>query len=486
VKVLCTLRAALADPHILGGLLDGPSWQHWRALLLATMGEPLDDAERGLFTAITGRATEPAERVDELWAVIGRRGGKTRAISVLAAYIAACVDYRGVLAPGEDGIVAVLAATIRQAEIALSYISAIFADKSRPLFYRMKKNETQEAVELSNHIVIEVRPASFRSIRGISAVAVIADEIAFWSATESVNPDSEILAAVRPALLTTSGPLIAISSPHAKRGELWTNYKRHYGPAGDSKILVANAPSQVMNPSLPEKEIRKAYERDSPRASAEYGARFRDDLESYVSIEAVNACVSDGTFERPKIYGTRYFGFTDPSGGSADSFTLAISHSEKGTAVLDAIRERKPPFSPEAVIAEYAELLKEYGITKVMGDRYAGEFPRELFRKHGISYETSEKTKSELYSEVLPLINSRKADLLDNQKLITQFCGLERRVGRSSKESIDHGPGGHDDLCNAVAGALFLAKAKQGMQIDQAFLDELAIASRMSRRQTLV
>jgi hypothetical protein len=44
----------------------------------------------------------------------------------------------------------------------------------------------------------------------------VADEIAFWQAEDgSANPDTEILRAVRPTLLTTHGPLIAISSPYA-------------------------------------------------------------------------------------------------------------------------------------------------------------------------------------------------------------------------------------------------------------------------------
>jgi hypothetical protein len=81
--------------------------------------------------------------------------------------------------------------------------------------------------------------------------------------------------------------------------------------------------------------------------------------------------------------------------------------------VLDATRERKPPFSPEDVVSEFAALLKSYGVTKVVGDRYAGEWPRERFSEHGIDYEPAAKPKSDLYRDLLPSINSRKVDLLD-------------------------------------------------------------------------
>ena len=49
-------------------------------------------------------------------------------------------------------------------------------------------------------------------------------------------------------------------------------------------------------------------------------------------------------------------------------------------------RERRPPFSPDGVVQEFAELLKSYKVRRVVGDRYAGEWPRERFRVHGIEY----------------------------------------------------------------------------------------------------
>lgn len=110
--------------------------------------------------------------------------------------------------------------------------------------------------------------------------------------------------------------------------------------------------------------------------------------------------------------------------------TLAIAHTEGETEILDAVRERKPPFSPEAVVEEYANLIRSYRCSKVYGDRDAGEWPREQFQKRGIFYEPSERSKSELYVDLLPLINSGAVDLLDNERLVTQIMLLERRTSR--------------------------------------------------------
>ena len=218
-----------------------------------------------------------------------------------------------------------------------------------------------------------------------------------------------------------------------------------------------------MNSSLPQSVIDRAIERDPASAAAEYLAQFRTDIESFVSIEAVRACVSN-IYERAPERGVTYHGFVDPSGGSADSFTLCIADNvtTKQTIVIDAIREVKPPFSPEAVVLEFASLLKSYKISKVIGDRYAGVWPVEMFLKVGIIYEQSAKPKSELYIDLLPLINSARIDLLDHPKLISQLIGLERRTARSGRDSIDHSPGSHDDVCNAVAGVASIAVSKYG------------------------
>jgi hypothetical protein len=92
-----------------------------------------------------------------------------------------------------------------------------------------------------------------------------------------------------------------------------------------------------------------------------------------------------------------------------------------------------------------------------------GEFVREPFlRPHGIRYSVCEQPKSDLYRDLLPAFNSGKVDLLDNPRLVAQLCALERKTARSGRDSIDHLPGGHDDLCNCVAGAIALANSGVG------------------------
>src|SRR5262249_29013069 len=156
-----------------------------------------------------------------------------------------------------------------------------------------------DKLELSTGVSLEVRSSSFRRIRGVTCVALLADECAFWKRDDSVNPDVEVLNAARPSLATTGGPLIAISSPHARRGALWDAYRKHHGADGDPGILVAQGESRYFNPDLSQSVVDRAMARDPDAARAEYLAMFRTDIESLISQEAVSACVDAGVRERP-------------------------------------------------------------------------------------------------------------------------------------------------------------------------------------------
>jgi hypothetical protein len=447
-----TLREALANKALLGDTLSGDSWLVWRTLLIASMGEELTADERVIFKRFTGRDREPGERVEEFVAVKGRRGGGSRATSVLATYIAGLCSHPK-LVRGERGVLLCVAADQNQADVILDYCEANF--RSSPVLSQLIESRTARELRLTNGIDIEVRAADYRRLRGLTFVAVVADEVAFWMTSDtSANPDDEILNAVRPGLATTLGPLFIISSPYARRGELWRTYQKHFGAGGNPLILVAQGSSRDFNPTLPQSVVDRAYERDPAFAAAEFGAQFRTDIESFVSIEVVRACVSHGVFERPAQPGVLYHGFCDPSGGSADPMTLCVGHYDYGkkTVVVDCLREVTPPFSPQEVVENFARTLKSYKVFKITGDRYAGIWPVELFGRHNINYEQSAPAKSDLYRDLLPLLNSGRLELLDHAKCLNQLCGLERRTARGGKDSIDHAPGAHDDIANAVAG----------------------------------
>lgn len=435
--------------------LTGETWEPWRAFWRSVFALPLSEPHLETFQRHTDRETPPDEPVGEAWMPIGRRGGKTRNAGIAGLFLAIRFDASR-LAPGETAIVAILAADRKQARQVLGYLRGLF---ELPEFEPYLHRNLKEAIELHNGVNIEVHTASYRTVRGYTCVGVVCDEIAFWHTDDgAANPDSEVLAALRPAMATVPNSLLlGLSSPYAARGELYSAVERYFGK-DDPHVLVWNADTASMNPDVPARIIERAFEEDPVAAASEYGregrVQFRRDVEAFLDSEAVRAVTVEGRRELPPQSGVRYFAFVDPSGGSQDSFTLAIAHAEDDMAVLDAVRERRPPFSPDEVVQDFAGLVKTYGLTKVTGDRYGGQWPRERFQRHGITYEPSQRTKTEIYRELVAPVNAGSVALLDLPQLRAQLLGLERRVARGGRDSIDHGPGGHDDIANAAAGAL--------------------------------
>jgi hypothetical protein len=450
--------------------LADPSRAAWHVFLKAAFNEPLDDEERKVYESCTGRTEEFADAVRELWLICGRRAGKSEIVAFLAVYLAGFRKYHRTRNDKLIGMV--LAADREQAGVIMNYISEML--HSHPSLEALiarrgtQFRETRQSITLVNGITIRVNTSNFRRVRGYTVCFVLCDEIAFWESEDAANPDHEVLKALRPALGTTRGMLICLSSPYWEKGELFKAHQRHFG-RNDSKVLVWKAPTRVMNPTFPQEDVDAAYEEDHAAADAEYGANFRSDVQALFDSKVVADVLSE-IAERPPVPGITYRAFVDPAGGSGqDSMTLAIAHSEKVTAdangspaemlgqvieVLDCVREIKPPFNPDDTTRVFADVIRSYRLNSVKGDRYAGEWPRERFRSHGIEYAVSERTKNEIYKALLPLVNSRRVDMVTHKRMVVQMQNLERRTGRGGKDTIDHPKNQHDDIINAAAGAL--------------------------------
>jgi hypothetical protein len=157
----------------------------------------------------------------------------------------------------------------------------------------------------------------------------------------------------------------------------------------------------------------------------------------------------------------------DVAAGGSDSYTIAVAHKEGNTAILDMVREWKPTakpedFNTEVITEEAAKEFRRFRISRVHGDDYGKAWVQGQWRKLGFFYEKSESNKSELYLNLLPMINSRAVDLLDSEDLVKQLVALERRTGGGARDKVDHPRSGHDDIANSVAGALNLAFALSG------------------------
>jgi hypothetical protein len=452
---------ALINPKLLGAALGDPTpWAAWRAVLRAAHGLSLSDEDAAIFRRVAGDRDPPTERVREFWAVVGRRGGKSRMAAALAVYQACFVQHR--LAAGEVGYVLVLAASRDQTRRVFDYALAFLRES--PVLRQEIEDVTRGEIRLKSGVIVAVHSNSYRTVRGSTLLACIFDEVAFWRDESSATPDREVYRAVLPALATTGGMLIGISSPYRKVGLLHAKHRDHFGADGDD-VLVVQGPSVSFNPLLSSKIIAQAHANDPEAAASEWQAEFRSDVAAFLDDETIEAAVDRGRpLELPPRSGVRYHAFVDPSGGRGDAYTLCIGHRERDTGgfVADVVRGTRPPFDPVEVTRGYAALCQEYKIRAVHGDNYSAEWAVSAFRDAGLRYVLSDWPKSQLYLEALPLFTRGAISLPDHAQLLRELRLLERQTHRSGRDTVDHGRRGSDDHANALCGCATFAARRSG------------------------
>lgn len=444
-----TIIEAIGDPNLLGTSFgDLKSWYRWTVFLKVFYGLPLDEGELAIFRHHTGRHEylPPPGGYREAVMLVGVRSGKTRILSAVAVYESG-IAYRG---SAPDALYSILLAQDMRAagRTLYNYASGMIARSQR--LNGMLEEHTKTTLKFTNGIFVGAYPCNPDAIRGFTCPFVGIDEFAFYRGSDESQTDEEMLIAARGRGATLGGRLIISSSPGYEDGALFKLVTQHYGK-DDASTLVWRATAPEMNPTLDPAYLARMEKEDPVAFRAEFLGEFRAGVMSAFDPLRIEECRAIGVHERPRRKGVPYYAFVDPSGGRVDSFGLAIGHDEEGVTVLDVVREWRAPFSPSSVVAEACDILREYGCSTVFGDKFGGEWPPEQFREHGVDYVPSDLDASALYVKFIATVNSRGVLLLDDDRLIRQLKGLQRRRA-SGREKVDHKPGEHDDVANCVAG----------------------------------
>lgn len=469
------LYTFMTTPRLAGKEFSAPSWSTWRiiARLIDGDADKLTPDEQAIALRLTGRTKLPDCAPREVYVGAGRRGGKSRFESLVATWLAS-QEYPQ-LSAGETASVVHVAPDRRQAAIDLSYAAGIV--EGSPVLRAELESRTQDALTFRHRTQLEVATASFRTVRGRTLAGAVIDESAFLRSEDAALPDIELARALRPALLTLNGLLLVVSSPHRKIGLLYNAHRKYFGNDAEARGLYIQASSLDLNPTLDEASIAEAMEDDPAAAQSEFLGLFRADLQGFLDDATVDAAIVPNRRELPPARTQRYLAFCDPSGGRNDSFTMAICHREQKNEaeqlVLDAVRVITPPFDPDVAVEGLSATLAEYGLRELTSDNYAAEWPVSSFRRHGITLKKSERSRSEIYLELLPHFSRGAIDLLDIPALRTQLLLLERKTRAGGKDVVDHPKGAHDDIANSVCGALLLAVSKRPMRVTAAALELL-------------
>jgi hypothetical protein len=467
-----SFRESMADRRLLGAVpafRNLETWRTWLVVFQAVEGGPLDAAEERLFCELTGRARyRPPEggwRRVGIWC--GRGGGKT---TVTAAY----GDHVAVTCPappvGELWHSVLMSQDLASNRRALTRAARAPFTASRMLAEAVSRRVV-DSLELSRRVAITTLPCRPEAGRGLVAVVGCCDEVAhFRSSEDGTALDFEAVRALGPSLALTGGRLILTSTPAGQRGVAWSWHQRAYGRE-DPEMLVVQAASDVMNPRLPRASLEQMRTLDPQGYEQEVRAQFLSGVHQLVEEVVIEQAVLPGVRELLPERGVEYVAFDDAASGSGkDAWASAIARKgPDGVVWLCALRVWAPPFSPESVAVELAGWLRSYGLCETTGDRYAGGLIPALLKRHGVTYRVSERDRSRLYADLVPLLNAGQARLLDHPRLLAELRGLERKRGLT-REHIGHPPGGHDDAINAVAGALTMAALGLGRRAARARL----------------
>lgn len=363
----------------------------------------------------------------------GRRGGKSSSLSRLAVVHALEYD-ESLIPPGDVGTVAIISTDRGEALGRLRTIEAIL--DALGIAWKPCRAPKIGVELVDRRIEFRVFTASIAGVSGFTAIFVLCDEVAKWRDSDTgVNPASEVLASVRPTMLTQPDARIVLSS--SPMGRLDAHYDA-YENGDDDFQIVAHAPSWVANPSVTEEDTHK-LEPDESTWMREYAAIPQAEAEMSLLTEFLVDRMTRplDLGDLPRAPGHFYVATMDPA-TRGNAWTLTI-----GTLGLDGKkrvvmhREKRgskaAPLSPEAVFKEWAPDIKKYGINVVHTDQWSVDSLRDNARHAGLMLSEipwSAGTKAEAYEAMLkeaqadelevPLDANVRQDLLGVRKLLTR------------------------------------------------------------------
>lgn len=434
-----------------------------RMALKAVYGLELTPEELKVFRQTTGlRQSIIGKEWNEATFILGRRSGKSDKLASNIALYEACMRKHD-LSVGQIGVVMIVASEKkRQAKIVHNYCLGKL-ERSKVL-RRLIKNVTAEEIMLTNNIAIQVYPCAIARVRGHSLIAFIGDETAHWK-VEGRDVDQDVLDSARPGLDFEYSKMIKISTPYMMKGEIYQDYKQYYGKPNND-VLVFQGDSLLFNPSLSIKKLERLKKRKPLTYETEHLAHFRTDLSAMYDPFIIDKAINyDRPLELVPKEGVIYQAFVDCAGGGGkDSYAVAIGHLENNRAIIDVIRSQAPKFNPDEVTSQYCELLKQYRISRVYGDKFSGDWSSNSYESRDVHYERSEKTKSELYLEAESPFNTESVDLPNRELSITQLKNLIRKTRSGGKDSVDTDSGQPEDEANVIAGLIYLLTQKKGSE----------------------
>ncbi len=437
----------------------------------------------GYVTKVTPIPYVPKE-YEQLWAVLGRRAGKTsQLMSFIVAYEAVLGGHEDYIGRKQQGIIYLIAQRLGLAVSNLSHVRAI-VETSDLLAGEIVDNTAKDVLAFKNGIRIEPSPPSLKAQRGFAIPVVGMDEVAFWyTDAESANPDVEVQRAVEYAQAQFPySKQIGISTPWTKEGLLYSYHQAGTEgvklPSGVDKskfadTMVAFGPTAACeNPRITRKKLQQLKLKDPEAFDRESLCKYLDAVSGFFNhsllAAAHKAATEAKTAERPpkgadSSVRPTYVAAMDPA-FRQDDFAFTIVHKEGGKVVQDVVKRWTPirgqKLNPVEILAEIKPYVEQYEVSVVYTDQYQFESLQQLALQQDIAVEVVDftgRSKSKIFGNLQQLVNQQKLELLDpytndtaNEQL-HQLQELRKRLTAQNAMQISAPEGKQDDLAAVLA-----------------------------------
>lgn len=468
-----------------------------RTVLKAFNGLPLVDEELRAWSILQGSCEYDelgyvtswtpipyiAKKYDEVIAILGRRAGKTSAITATQiAYEALLGGHMAHVENNQDVQILFIAQDI---DMAASHLNFVYnCINNSPLLAKEVVKFNKDAILLKNGMKIVPAPPTITSSRGLAVPGWCGDEVGFWyTDAKSANPDFEVERAVEYAMAQFPNAFKFITStPYTKEGMLWDGHEAGTDGckitdlddrAEHDGVLVVHASTAAMeNPRINKKKLVKLQRKDPEAFVRESLAQFVDSISGFLAPEILKLAQQPLANEPPKIQerprypraghhedpAYYYVAAMDPA-FRHDKFAFTIMHhSHTDGIVQDYFQEWTPepgsPLNPTFILTEIKIILDRYGLNMVHSDQYQLEALQQLaqglnFTIIGIDFTASSKAK--IYGSLASLANQRRLRLLPIETVYNQLVALEKKRTPNGAVQISAPPGKFDDAAAACA-----------------------------------
>jgi hypothetical protein len=385
-----------------------------------------------------------AMRRSSFVARVGRRGGKSSTMARLAVAIATAGEHG--IPKGDVGQLVFVSVSRDEAAARLRTIAEIL--DALGISHRMR---AADEIELTDRpILFRVLAASWRTAVGFTGLALFCDEVARWrDADDGANPASQVIAAMKPSLLTTKGWLFLVSSPLANVDFHAEQFDR--GTTDDQ--VVAHAASWVANPTITEAETH-ALERDRRLWAREYGAIPQPAIDGVFDPDDVVAAFRKG----PALDSMQRVIVVDPSSGKRDMWAAGVcgidlDREDKNYLVFDQVRWWDPAqakaLGADGIVATIAAIAREHGITRIYGDQRDSFTLKSLVQSHGLYFHElpwTSTSKPQAVERLRRRFKDKTVLLPDVPKLHDELLNFTEIVTPNGQFTFGARGAGHDDL----------------------------------------